>query len=349
MSKDIKKILVLRFSSLGDILMTTAMLRCLRKRFPLAKIDFAVRDDFKGLLENNPHIDRLWTIRRGSGFTGLWQIGRSLSLENYDLIYDAHRSLRSRFLMSTVGAKLKITYPKHYLARSLALTFKFPRLTNRTRMLERFIEPLLPLGVAYDGLGAEFVVSEAQKRSAMLSLPEGVTTAEAEKFIGIVPCAQWEGKRWPLDRFRKLTERLMSVSPQRILVFGGKSDNFCAELVRKLSADRVINLQGRTTLGESAYWLSRCTVVACNDTGLMHLADSLNIPTVVIFGPTSGELGCLPFHPQAISMEPQLWCRPCSKNGEAPCIRGRRICLESTPVDAVFDAVRLTAQSEAKA
>ncbi len=327
-----KKILLLRFSSLGDILMTTAMIRAVRTRFPTARIDFAVREDFFGLVEHNPHLDRVWTIKRGGGMKALRDLGHDLAREHYDLIYDAHRSLRSRFLMAQVPAKHKVTYAKHYLARSLALTLKFPRLTDRTRMLERFIEPLAEFGVKYDGRGPEFVVTNQQAESAILKFADA---RDGEKFVGIVPTAQWEGKRWAATRFHELVKRL-SLENQRVLIFGGKSDIFCADIAAGLSPDKVINLQGKTSLAESAYWLSRCSVVVANDTGLMHLADALGVPTVVIFGPTSGELGCLPFHPQSITIEPQLWCRPCSKNGEAPCIRGKRICLETTQVDEVF-------------
>lgn len=316
--------------------MTTAMIRAVRQRFPTARIDFAVREDFLGLVEHNPHLDKVWSIARGEGFTGLISLARKLSREHYDLIYDAHRSLRSRFLMAQVQAKTKIVFPKHYVRRSLALTLKYPKLTDRTRMLERFIEPLHELGVSYDGRGPEFVFTLEQAISAQTK----VTAEPSEKFIGIVPTAQWEGKRWAPARFRQLMEKYLSESNQRILVFGGKRDLFCDDLVKGLPEQRVINLRGKTSLAESAYWLSRCSVVVANDTGLMHLADALGVPTVVIFGPTSGELGCLPYHPLSVNLEPVLWCRPCSKNGEAPCIRGKRLCLDSIQVDDVLSALR---------
>jgi len=325
--------------------MTTAMIRAVRQRFPHARIDFAVREDFKGLVENNPHLDLVWTIRRGAGMKGLFKLADELAREHYDLVYDAHRSLRSRFLMARVPAKHKVTYAKHYLTRSLALTIKFPRLTDRTRLLERFIEPLEPFGVKYDGGGPEFVVTPAQAESARSKLP---TASANETFVGIVPTAQWEGKRWAADRFHELVRRLEATN-QRVLIFGGKADTFCADIVAGLSPERVINLQGKTSLAESAYWLSRCSVVVANDTGLMHLADALGIPTVVIFGPTSGELGCLPFHPESVTLEPELWCRPCSKNGEAPCIRGRRLCLEATQVDDVWQKTIPFLEREARA
>ena len=130
------------------------------------------------------------------------------------------------------------------------------------------------------------------------------------------------------------------------MVFGGKRDLFCDELVKGLPEQRVINLRGKTSLAESAYWLSRCSVVVANDTGLMHLADALGVPTVVIFGPTSGELGCLPYHPLSVNLEPELWCRPCSKNGEAPCIRGKRLCLDRIQVEDVLGALKTFGRPE---
>ena len=108
-------------------------------------------------------------------------------------------------------------------------------------------------------------------------------------------------------------------------------------------------ISARTELQEpwfgNAALLERCDFVIANDTGLMHIADALGKPSVLMLGPTSAEMGCLPFHPLAQVLEHRLWCRPCSKNGEAPCIRSRRFCLERTTVDDVFRAAGKVAEA----
>jgi lipopolysaccharide heptosyltransferase II len=332
-----RKILLLRFSSLGDIVMTTAMIRCVRARFPRAQIDMAVREDFLGLIADNPHLDRKLSLSRGSGVRGLLALLKDINRERYDLVYDAHRSLRTLFLMPLIRAGGKRYYRKRYLKRNLALTFKLPFLKGEKRFLEKFVEPLYAEGVRYDGGGPEIFIDTSidavAKQKAQLP-----TTAHRR--IGVIPNAQWQGKRWPLEKFRGLIEKLVKDTSHQVVVFGGPEDTFCEKLVDQMPRDRVFNLQGKLNLRETSAILKTCDLVVANDTGLMHMADALGVPSVLILGPTSGDLGCLPFHPRAQIVERDLWCRPCSKNGQAPCIRGRRICLEEIPVESVWSGVQ---------
>lgn len=332
MRNGIHKILLLRFSSLGDILMTTAMVRAVRKRFPVAQVDMAVREDFVDLIARNPHLDGKIALPRSAGTAGLIHLLRRLNREHYDLVYDAHRSLRTRFLLPLLQAEKKVCFDKHYVARSAALLFKYPRLKDRSRMLERFCLPLEPLGVKYDGGGPELVV-DPQAREKV----EGMLPPAAQR-VGILASAQWPGKRWPAERFREVIEARLRDSNEQVLLFGGREDTFCADIAKGLPESRVVNLQGKLSLQESLAGVSLCGYVVANDTGLMHAADALGIPSILILGPTSAELGCLPFHPESRILEHDLWCRPCSKNGQAPCIRSRRFCLDLTEASHVSKA-----------
>jgi lipopolysaccharide heptosyltransferase II len=329
------KILIIRFSSLGDIIMATAMVRCVRKAFPSAKIDMIVRADFLDLIEHNPHLDRKWGLGREQGVRGLINLVKEINQENYDLIYDAHRSLRTWMLMPFLKARHKVYYRKHYLRRSLALTFKLP-LLDKKRMLERYIDPLGRFNVVYDGGGPEMHVGPSVTARAFEKI--GLPSEMDLPIIGIVPSAQWPGKRWPISYFRKLVERIVDKSEFRAVVFGGKEDTFCSEIVVGLPTDRVINAQGKLTIAESAAVIKRSELVVANDTGLMHVADALGIASVLFLGPTTAEMGCLPFHPLARVLEENLWCRPCSKNGQAPCIRRRRYCLERISPERALSA-----------
>lgn len=339
MIERIQKILILRFSSLGDIVMTTAMVRSLRKAFPRARIDMVVRADFLDLIRQNPHLDGRIGLRRASGIRGLIRLLKRLNRERYDLVYDAHRSLRSTFLMAFVKAPLKRYFEKHYVRRGLALTFKLRLLKESRRFLERFVEPLNDLGVEYDRGGPEIYLSSAWLAKSSEIHKAAFPSECSELEIGLIPSAQWPGKRWPSARFRELLKLLMERTRHRVIVFGGREDFFCKTIAEGMPPERVLNTQGLLTLGESAAMLSNCRLVVANDTGLMHLADGLSIPSVLIFGPTSAELGCLPFHPLTQVLEHSLWCRPCSKNGQAPCIRSRRHCLERTTAQDAFEAV----------
>lgn len=342
--RDVKKILVLRFSSMGDIVMTTAMVRVLRKRFPAAVIDMVVRSDFFELIEHNPHLTRKFKLNRKEGLKGLLTLRRQINEAEYDLIYDAHRSLRTVFMMPFLRAPLKAYYQKHYIKRNLSLLFKLPLIRGSKRFLEKFIEPLAPYGVVYDGLGPEMFLSDASRTSALAKFP---LLQQSKKTVGLIPSAQWPGKRWPLAYFRTLIERLLKETSETYVVFGGPSDTFCGDLVQGFPPERLINTQGKLSISESAALIEKCAFVVSNDTGLMHVADALSIPSITFLGPTSGDLGCLPFHPQSIILEKHLWCRPCSKNGEAPCIRKERYCLTRiTPEEALEATKRLLAKTQ---
>lgn len=319
--RDVNHILVLRFSSLGDIVMLTPTLRALRKAFPDARIDLAVRSDFASIVENNPHIDKLFTVDRKDGIRGLCRLFRELRNHHFDLLYDAHFSIRSVVLSLLLGATHRARFQKHYLKRSIALTFKIRCLLDTKRTLERYIEPLEKFGVFYDGFGPQI---------------QG-TMENAPAYVGLIPSAQWPGKRWAPEKFRRLLELFLKNTSWKIAVFGGTEDTFCQEITRGTDKKRVFNFQGKLTLPEVVTRLKECYFVVANDTGLMHMADALGVPSVVILGPTSAGMGCLPFDARSKIVENELWCRPCSKNGQALCIRGHRLCLDIEP-QRVFDA-----------
>lgn len=312
--------------------MATAMVRCARKAYPMAQIDMVVRSDFFDLIRDNPHLDRKLTVTRTGGLGALYRLLKDINQQHYDLVFDAHRSLRSTLLMPFVRSEHKAYLRKNYLRRSLALTFKLKHLIRGSkRMLERYIEPLHPFGIHYDGGGPEVFPGET------VSLPFPVLQ---DKWVGIIPSAQWEGKRWPTHRFHETLKILLERTGERFLIFGGPSDHFCSELAASFPTDRVVNLQGKLSLSEVFQALTQVKLCIANDTGLMHVADAMNIPTVLIFGPTSADMGCLPFQTKSRILEHDLWCRPCSKNGQAPCIRGKRLCLELTSAEQVVQATQ---------
>lgn len=345
-SHSIRKILLIRFSSLGDIIMTTAMIRCVRLAYPNAQIDMIVRADFLDLIRDNPHLNAKIGLDRRSGFRGLVALYHRIQSERYDLIYDAHRSLRTLFMMPFLRARHKAYFAKHYLRRNLSLVFKLPWLKGMGRFLERYITPLHKYGVRYDGLGPEMFTSIEKDEAVQKKMP--LPGPKDAIWVGLIPSAQWPGKRWPIRHFRSTVEKIVEGTNWKVFVFGGKSDGFCHEIVSGLPADRVVNGQGKLSISETASILKKCRFVIANDTGLMHMADALNVPQVLIFGPTSADLGCLPFHPLTQIAERSLWCRPCSKNGEAPCIRLRRVCLEDLPPSNVFSLALTLAKKIAR-
>jgi ADP-heptose:LPS heptosyltransferase len=188
--------------------------------------------------------------------------------------------------------------------------------------------------VVYDGGRPEVFVDDRSEASA---LAKAGITEEGPARIGLIPSAQWEGKRWAPEKFAELAQKLVAETPYQLILFGGPEDSFCQQIANGLPSHRLVNTQGKLSILESSALLRHCSLVVANDTGLMHVADALGIPSVLIFGPTSRELGCLPHHPLTRVVENTLWCRPCSKIGQAPCIRSKRWCLERTSAERVYD------------
>lgn len=313
--------------------MATAMIRCLRKTYPFAQIDMVVRSDFFDLIRDNPHLDRKLSVHRNEGLKGLLKLRKEINRQHYDLVYDAHRSLRTFFLMPFLKAEHKVYFHKPYLRRALALTFKWKSLIKGSkRMLERYIDPLQSFGVEYDGLGPEIFPETNDYSSVLKKLTLENSTG---KWVGFIPSAQWPGKRWAPEYFRKTLELLLEQTEEKFLIFGGPSDQFCQELSQGLPPSRVVNTQGKLSLLEVFQIFQQVKCCISNDTGLMHVADAMAIPNVLIFGPTNADMGCMPYHPKSRILEQDLWCRPCSKNGEAPCLRGKRLCLELTTPEQV--------------
>jgi ADP-heptose:LPS heptosyltransferase len=313
--------------------MTTPLIRSLRKRFPYARIDMVVREDYGDLVKYNPHLDTVILFPHDKGVITLLTLARRLSRERYDIIYDVHRSLRSRLLMLAVSGGTKLRYPRQYFRRALMLIFKITRLQSTIRLAIRWFGPLARFDVHYDFKATEIFVSSEAKSAVIQKFPE---LASKDSWVGLVPSARWPGKRWPEANVRKLVQQILDKTPWRLLIFAGPEDGFCSSIAEK--SDRVLHAMG-LSLAEVGAALNVCSFVVANDTGLMHMADALGKPVVLILGPTTIHLGCKPFHPLSRIVEKEsLWCRPCSKNGQAPCIRGHRHCLD-IPVDEVMGHV----------
>ena len=332
------KILILRFSSLGDIAMATALPRHLRKTFPDAKIDIAVREDYKELVEWNPYLDDKLYISRREGLGGLWKLTREIQQKRYDLVVDAHRSVRSFFICALNPFVKKVYFNKRTFKRLLLIFLKLNLFKKVDLQIIEYLKPLFKLGISYDGLGTEIFVPEKINKKVFEQLTSIIPEMETKVLIGIVPSAQWPGKRWSVNKFKELVTMISEKIDCNIVVVGGSKDCFCDDIATV--AANVYSLAGKVSMVESAVVLSLCDVVVANDTGMMHVAEAVGTDVIGIMGPTSYEFGCYPYRSTSRVVELDMWCRPCSKNGKGPCIRfGKRPCLNNITPDMVFDEV----------
>jgi heptosyltransferase-2 len=338
------RIVIVRFSSLGDVVKATGLPRQIRARYPGAHLTMVTSEAFVPLIAGNPHLDRAVGFERREGLAGLWRLARELRQSGVDLMVDIHRSLRSRLLARWVGAP-GVPYSKRTVERALRIGFGLRSGRPPRRKEQDFAAALSGFGVLDDGLGPEISLAplladpEAAKRFAE---PLGRLRAWREggfPVIGLAPVAAWELKRWPLTHFQALAEGFLRETGGGLVIFGGSADEDARALAESLGP-HALSLAGATTLLEAAWFASLCDLMVCNDTGMGHLAEAVGRDAIVLFGPTSEELGYFPSRPGSRAVQLDLPCRPCTRMGEGRCTHPlRKACLEGIGPERVLDEV----------
>lgn len=338
------KALILRLSSIGDIVLASPLLRVLRARFPKAQIDFVTKTEFQDLVRSNQNLNFTYGYDPRTGFAGLRDLRARLAAERYDLIVDIHNSLRSRFLRSIRGVAHTVVVDKRVLERTALVKFKKNLYREVVPVADRYIEPLAPWGILNDGEGPELHIPD----EVLFGVNGRMSRLQLHRFeaaFGLCPGARHFTKRWPEERFAEVGIRLIRERDAAILLFGGDGDRaVTAKVAMAIGAatgpDRVFDLAGQLTLLESAAALEYVDAVVTNDSGFMHIASARHKPLVAVFGSTVREFGFFPVHSGATVLEVDgLPCRPCSHIGKASCPEGHLRCLLNTTADQVTRAV----------
>ena len=314
------KFLIIRFSSIGDIVLSTSLVRCLKKKFPESRIDFALKEQYAEILSGNPNISNL--ILYNNDF---FSFIRKIRSENYDYIIDIHGNFRSFITaMFSSGRLLKV---KNYLfERFMLVEFGLDFYRGNISVAERYIDAVKPLGVENDGLGPEIFINSDVKNS--MNLPSG-------NYAGICPVSVWNTKRWPPENFIELSKKIISESGCGILIFGGPRDRGYCEKIKTAIGSGAVNLCG-ISIQETAYYLKMCRFLVSNDTGIMHVACALKVPVIALFGPTAGEFGFYPPPSAGKVISKDYQCKPCSTKGCNKCPVGSFSCMKDIRAGEVF-------------
>jgi len=323
------KFLVIRLSSMGDVILTTPFLRALRRRFPEAEVHFLTKALYAGLIASHPALDRVLSFDESAP---LRETGRRLRGERYDAVFDLHKNLRSIPLSRMARSGRVFRIHKATLRRRLLINFKLDLLKNRGDLPAVCIETGAGLGLTDDGGPPDVHPPVEFSRKADAALAE-ITPP----LWGLIPVASSWNKRWP--HFAELGRRLTKRFGGTCLLFGGPDDaGFCGSIAAEIGPGAISFADGRDLL-DAAVFLRRCAVVVGNDTGLTHLATAVGTPTVALFGPTTRQLGYFPRGAQTRVLELEMDCRPCTKNGLERCPRRRDLaCLAEITVGDVMEA-----------
>jgi heptosyltransferase-2 len=323
--EEVRRILVIRLSAIGDILLTTPVLRLLRQHCPTAQIDFLVKASYQDLLCSNPCIDRLLLFPAGQTVR---ETLRTLRHTRYDLVLDLHRTLRSRLLYCGVLAQRKLAYNKHPLRRALLVHLGWNTLQAMTPVPELYAAPLRRLGVTAPLPGVEMHLAPGSQEAMQAYLAEVFPAGAARPLLAVAPGAHWPTKRWPGERFARVAQELAATHRAAVVVLGGEEDRLLGQDLCRWLRVPVLDSTGTLTLMQTAALLQRCRLLLSNDSGLMHLATALQVPVVAIFGPTVQEFGFYPFQACAQVVSTALSCRPCSTKGSTCCPQGHHQCMQ---------------------
>lgn len=332
-----RKILVIRLSSIGDILLTSPLLRLLSLRFPQAQIDFCSKEKYAELLQPHPTLRQVLVLEPRGGWQALRRLKQRIRSENYDLIIDVHKNFRSLVL---ADGRAQITrYRKYYFKRWLLVHLGWNLLQDVPPVYRRYLESVQPWHLEDDGRYPEFFLTPAEKELAR-SAVQRLGSPGAERRIGLAVGAGYETKQWPVEHFVRLAGLLREKLAVRVFIFGAATDQAFAQPIAEAAGSAGVNLCGQLTLRQTAAWVAEMEVMVTNDSGLMHLATAVKTPTVALFGSTTRELGFFPAPPFVRVLErPDLSCRPCSHVGRHRCPKGHFRCMKEITADMVLHQI----------
>ncbi|WP_017730431.1 glycosyltransferase family 9 protein [Nafulsella turpanensis] len=330
------KVLILRFSSIGDIVLTTPVIRCLKTQLEDCELHFATKKGYASILEANPYIDSLHLLE-----DSLDQLIGQLKKEKFDYIIDLHNNLRTRIIKLRLGIKASSFYKLNY-EKWLMVNFKINRLPN-IHIVDRYLDTVAPLGVKNDDKGLDYFIPEKDEVE-----PDWLPDTHRGEYVAYALGAQHNTKRLPLHRMIELCDRIN----KPIVLLGGKEDVENANKIEEFFLRResgeqyeeglaelnkktlIYNACGKFNLNQSASLVKGARYVFSHDTGLMHIAAAFKKQIFSIWGNTIPEFGMYPYQTRFTVLEKKgLYCRPCSKIGYNKCPQTHFMCMNGIVFD----------------
>jgi len=326
------KILILRLSSMGDILLATPVLDVLKNRFPDSEIDWAVYKKFEESIKLNPNISTIISFDKNECLKNIRDQIRS---SGYDLVFDLHKNSKTYFL--TRNLKNVFRYNKRVIERLLLVLFKrkYKRIIPATKM---YFAALNHAGIETPEKWQLSFYPDMKVESLTISN----YALKSEPYAVIVPGASYFTKIWPKECFKELSEKLLAEKRfRKIIVVGkGEIEEEAGNFICAANKDKLINLTGRLNLSETAVIIKYADIVITNDNGPMHLAECFNRKIIAIFGCTTEEFGFFPYSTEYKVIEnKKLKCRPCTHFGRKKCPQGHFKCMKEITPELVYNEI----------
>ncbi|MEP6615999.1 MAG: glycosyltransferase family 9 protein [Ginsengibacter sp.] len=321
------KFLIIRFSSIGDIVLTTPVIRSLRKKFPDAGIHYLTKKSFTPIVEANPYLSKIHVLTED--FEGLVT---ELKSENFDAVIDLHNNLRTFRIKKLLGKIPAYSFEKLNVQKWIFTSFKINMMPAK-HIVDRYMETLHSFHVENDGLGLDYFIPDKD-----IVKQTDLPTSHVHGYIAIVIGAAHNTKKLPVYRLKELCMKI--VHP--VILLGGPEDFANALEISSADPVKIYNACGKYNLNESADLLRRSKLVISHDTGLMHIAAAFKKNILSVWGNTVPSFGMVPYKTSYEIFEvKKLWCRPCSKIGYVHCPRGHFKCMKNISIDQVVTSVNL--------
>lgn len=324
-----QRILLVRFSSIGDIVLTFGVATTIKSMYPNCSVDFVTKAGFKDLLRACEAINHVYTLE-----TSLNELRKKIDFTQYDAILDLHHNLRTRLLLRFQFGKV-YRFPKNNLDKWLLTTFKVKPKYIR-HITERYIDTLrVYTKTSITGITPKYIIP----KEAKIDIEQSLQLAP-KKYVAIAIGAQFATKKLPLDLLIDLVNKIQFP----VLLLGGKEDtNDAEQIISAVNKKDVYSVAGSATIHESAWMLKNAKCLITHDTGLMHIGAIFDLSMMVIWGNTTPDFGMYPYNWQQGSIEffqsENLSCRPCSKIGYQQCPKGHFKCMRNQDIDLLANRV----------
>ncbi len=323
-----QKILVIRFSSIGDIVLTSPVLRQLKEQVIGVEIHYLTKQKYRCLLEANPYIDKIYSFEKN-----LNEVIPLLKAENYGSVIDLHHNLRSLKIKRSLGVP-SFSFRKLNFEKWLLVNFKIDKLPN-LHIVERYLETIKSFGTKDDRKGLDYFIPETEKFDIQ-QLPEHFRNG----YVAIILAGTYFTKQLPAEKYLPL----ISNAHYNFVLLGGENETGMARSITSVAGNNVVDFCGKLSVNQSASLVQQARLVISNDTGLMHIAAAFRKKILSVWGNTVPQLGMHPYLPAEGSKMLEvngLKCRPCSKLGKRECPRKHFNCMNLIPEQALTDWVKI--------
>lgn len=321
-----KKILIVRFSSIGDIVLTTPVIRCMKQQLPGIELHYVTKESFRTVLDANPYIDKLYSFKKE--VSELFEV---LSSEKYDYVIDLHKNLRSLRLKRHLKIKSH-SFDKINFQKFLAVNFKLLNQLPNKHIVERYLETIVPLGIKNDNKGLDYFLEHKDE----VNVSQNYFKSDIPvKYIALVVGGSYFTKKIPLNKLKEICYN----ASLPVILLGGKEDKAIADELQK-HFPSLVNTCGTLSINQSASVVKQSEWVITSDTGMMHIASAFEKKIISVWGNTIPEFGMGPYLPSPenkILEIKDLKCRPCSKLGFKNCPAGHFKCMQDIDFSIVAD------------